>query len=290
MLPHIWIDVAQIHHKGSYLHPEHPNRILAIQERIQTWDSRTYVLYSPPQKTSLSEIPCSSVPWTMLEGDTYITESTPELLRRGSEMIEESVSVLAAGDTGCAFVLIRPPGHHAFQNQVAGFCHQNNAWLAAKQLQVRGLERITILDWDAHHGDGTEQCVRATRSPMIRFCSLHAFGRGIYPGTGKRQESEQILNIPFPIGTDSETYLRQFYSKVMPFVEDSDAIIVSAGYDGHEKDPMGLLRLKESTYTEMAAALKEIGCPLLFLLEGGYRPDVLASCVEATLKPWLILT
>ena len=289
MQPHIWIDIAQIHHKGSYLHPEHPNRILAIQERIQTWDPRSYILHSPIQKLLLPELPTVSIPWTMLEGDTYITEATPELLRRGCEMIEDSAEALTKGITSCAFVLIRPPGHHAVQNRVSGFCHQNNAWMAAKQLQVRGMERITILDWDAHHGDGTEQCVREGNNRFIRFCSLHAFGRGVYPGTGKRLESEQILNVPFPTNTDSETYLCQFYSKVMPFMEGSDAIIVSAGYDGHEKDPMGLLRLKESTYREMAAALKEIGCPLLFLLEGGYRPDVLASCVEATLKPWLVL-
>jgi acetoin utilization deacetylase AcuC-like enzyme len=89
------------------------------------------------------------------------------------------------------------------------------------------------------------------------------------------------------MGTDSVAYLHQFHRHVVPFLEDTDAVIVSAGYDGHERDPMQLLRLKESTYTEMASALKEIGCPLLFLLEGGYRPDVLASCVEATLKPWM---
>jgi len=284
MIPHIWIDCDQIRHKGSYLHPEHPNRILAIQERIQTWDPRTYVLHSPIQKTFLPE---TNKAWTMVEGDTYSTEATPELLRRGCGMIEEAADALTSGDTGCAFVLIRPPGHHASAKQVSGFCHQNNAWLAVKQLQVRGIERITILDWDAHHGDGTEQCVKGS---AIKFCSLHAFGRGIYPGTGKRLESAQILNVPFLVSTDSEAYLREFYGKVMPFVEGSEAVVISAGYDGHEKDPMQLLRLKESTYSEMAAALKEIGCPLLFLLEGGYRPDVLAACVEATLKPWLVLT
>jgi acetoin utilization deacetylase AcuC-like enzyme len=152
-----------------------------------------------------------------------------------------------------------------------------------------GYERVGILDWDAHHGDGTEVCVEKGGDTNIRFCSIHAFGKGVFPGTGARKRTEQVLNVPVSVNTDAATYLDAFRSLVLPFLAGVDALIVSAGYDGHEKDPMGLLRLQESTYVEMASDLKEMGCPLLFLLEGGYRPDVLAACVEATLKPWLVL-
>jgi len=287
MIPHIWLDATHVYHRGSYLHPEHPNRVLAIQERMQTWDPKSvrfHISDAEPINSFYEK------EWSMLDGDTYRTEATPLLLERGHTMIGEAAETLATGETNCVFVLIRPPGHHAANNRIGGFCHQNNAWIAVQALRIQGLKRIVILDWDAHHGDGTEQCVQNGKDPNVRFCSMHAFGRHVYPGTGKRLESRQILNLPFPIGTESECYLDEFYRTTLPFVGSPDAIIVSAGYDGHEKDPMQLLRLQEATYAEMASALKEIGCPLLFLLEGGYQPDVLASCVEATLKPWLVLT
>ena len=287
MIPHIWLDAKHVYHKGSYLHPEHPNRVLAIQERMELWDPKSFRLHVSDKE------PIGSFyekEWQMLDGDTYRTEATPLLLKRGHAMIEEAAATVAKGTTNCAYVLIRPPGHHASNTSIGGFCHQNNAWIAVQTLRRQGLKCIAILDWDAHHGDGTEQCVKEGGSPNVWFCSMHAFGRGVYPGTGKRLASPQILNIPFPIGTDSEQYLQEFYQTTLPFLGTPEALIVSAGYDGHEKDPMQLLRLQESTYTEMAGALKEIGCPILFLLEGGYQPDVLASCVEATLKPWLVLT
>jgi acetoin utilization deacetylase AcuC-like enzyme len=117
---------------------------------------------------------------------------------------------------------------------------------------------------------------------------MHAFGPGIFPGTGLYQ-SDTIMNIPLKVGTDSETYVGHFAGSVIPFLAKGkpDILIISAGYDGHEKDPMGLLQLREQTYTYMSGQLKSLNCPVLFLLEGGYNPVVLASCVVATLEPWL---
>jgi acetoin utilization deacetylase AcuC-like enzyme len=204
-------------------------------------------------------------------------------------MIEEATRALALHTTNCAFVCIRPPGHHANSKGIAtGFCHQNNVWIAIQSLKNQGFHSIGVFDWDAHHGDGTEDCVRSAADPNIRFVSMHAFGLDIFPGTGLYQ-SDTILNIPLKVGTDSETYVGHFAGSVIPFLAKGkpDILIISAGYDGHEKDPMGLLQLREQTYTYMSGQLKSLNCPVLFLLEGGYSPAVLASCVVATLKPWL---
>jgi acetoin utilization deacetylase AcuC-like enzyme len=117
---------------------------------------------------------------------------------------------------------------------------------------------------------------------------MHAFGPGIFPGTGSAS-TDRILNIPLPLKTTSETYIMHFHTQVMPFLAQGkpDIVIISAGYDGHEKDPMNLLQLREQTYAHMSSQLQMLDCPVLFLLEGGYNPVVLASCVEATLRPWL---
>jgi acetoin utilization deacetylase AcuC-like enzyme len=288
MKPIVWLDLEQEVHKGDLDHPESPLRIKAIQALLQTRIGVVMKERSDPIPRILE--PASSHSWTLADGDTYCTPYTPILLERGYQMIQEATRALALHRTPCAFVCIRPPGHHANSKGIAsGFCHQNNVWIAVEQLKNQGFHSIGIFDWDAHHGDGTEDCVRDAADPHIRFVSLHAYGPGIFPGTGLYQ-SDTVLNIPLRQGTDSETYVGHFMGSVLPFLAKGkpDIIIISAGYDGHEKDPMGLLQLREQTYTYMSGQLKSLTCPVLFLLEGGYNPEVLGSCVEATLKPWLI--
>ena len=219
------------------------------------------------------------------KGDCYWTAYTADLLKRGKQMIEEACANLQT----CAFVLIRPPGHHSDSTGSAeGFCHQNNAWIAVQTLKELGTKNITILDWDAHHGDGTEDNVVKGGYTDVRFCSLHAFGPGIYPETGEAKRTSTILNVPLPVGTRARSYERHFNDVVMPWIleEKVEVLIVSAGYDGHADDPMELLKLDEDVYRHMSKSLKQIGCKVLFLLEGGYNPKVLGDCVKATLEPW----
>jgi acetoin utilization deacetylase AcuC-like enzyme len=287
MNPIVWLDSEQEMHKGDQEHPESPLRIKAIRTILQSQIGIVVKERSDPIPRILE--PSSSHRWNLIDGDTYCTPYTGALLERGTKMIEEATRTLALHRTTCAFVCIRPPGHHANSKGIAsGFCHQNNVWIAVEQLKQQGFHSIGIFDWDAHHGDGTEDCVRSAGDPNIRFVSMHAFGPGIFPGTGLYQ-SDTILNIPLKVGTDSETYVGHFTGSVLPFLAKGkpDILIISAGYDGHEKDPMGLLQLREQTYTYMSGQLKSLSCPVLFLLEGGYNPQVLGSCVEATLKPWL---
>jgi acetoin utilization deacetylase AcuC-like enzyme len=237
----------------------------------------------------MKRVPSTTASWSFLDdGDTYVTPFTSELLDRGKRMIEEAVDLLADGladgQVDSAFVCIRPPGHHSGSKGPSGFCHQNNAWLAAKEFYRRRIRHCTIFDFDAHHGDGTEDCVRRGGLRGIKFCSTHAFGKGIYPGTGDRTgNSDTILNIPLNKGCTGTEYEKVVETEVIPFLSDSEVIIVSAGYDGHEEDPMGLLQFQDSTYEKIGSVLRGLGKPILYLLEGGYEPTVLARCVERTL-------
>ena len=117
---------------------------------------------------------------------------------------------------------------------------------------------------------------------------MHAYGSGIFPGTGSSKDNtENILNIPMRCGTHSTEYLNNFTEQALPFLGRPDVIIVSAGYDAHTRDPMMLMNLQTYVFHTMSASLKELKCPVLFVLEGGYNPEVLAECVEATLTPWM---
>ncbi len=287
----VWVDPAHIHHYGGAVHPEHPARV----ERIVAEVGRLlhpkidFRVTTEPLDPALVAACNKKKAWSLLgDGDTYQTAATEALLERGCVMLDEAVDELAAGSHCSAFVLIRPPGHHAGPDGLhAGFCHQNNVWHAALRFCAAGFTNVTIFDWDVHHGDGTEALWRASTDP-IRFCSMHAFGPGIYPGTGHAYESEGLLNVPVREGTGSRTYYQLFREKVLPFLETADVLLISAGYDGHKEDPMGYLRLDEDTYRAMSRDLKEVGCPVLFVLEGGYNTDALARSVVETIRPWLV--
>ena len=291
MKPTLWIDIEQTVHHGSAMHPESPDRIVAIRKLLHRFHKSQIILHELDDPIPRIAEPIASHTWFLDNGDTYCTPYTAQLLERGRDMIQAATRDLALGSTNCSFVFIRPPGHHANSKGVAsGFCHQNNVWIAVEQLKKQGFHNIGIFDWDAHHGDGTEDCVRANGDPNVRFASMHAYGPNVYPGTGGHDSSTAtILNVPLPVGTTSEAYVGHFHTLVLPFLAAGkpDIIIISAGYDGHEKDPMALLQLRENTYAHMSDQLRGLDCPVLFLLEGGYNPTVLASCVEATLKPWI---
>ena len=289
MKPIVWFDTENGMHQEAADHPESPNRILAIQKKLSLLNPMSFLLKQYRLPIPKIEEPASSHIWYLDKGDTYCTVYTPILLERGRYMIEDAVRDIALGTTMCSFVFIRPPGHHAnAKGLTSGFCHQNNVWIAVQQLKVYGYHSIGIFDWDAHHGDGTEDCVRVEADPQIRFVSMHAYGPGIFPGTGATS-TDRILNIPLVRGTDSETYIMHFHTRVLPFLSagSPDILIISAGYDGHEEDPMNLLQLRYQTYRHMSHQLQSLDCPVLFLLEGGYNPSVLANCVEATLEPWI---
>jgi acetoin utilization deacetylase AcuC-like enzyme len=275
--------MEHVKHETRGHHPETPRRLGPVLNALKDLPIMLHIREDPVIR-DLTFRPRQA------KGDMYWTPYTTDLLKRGKEMIEEACATLMSNKGGCAFVLIRPPGHHSDNTGSAeGFCHQNNAWIGATFFQNCGFSNITILDWDAHHGDGTESYVKelGKENNNIRFCSLHAYGPDVYPGTGAELMTPTLLNVPLPVGTRTRSYMKYFHNIVMPWLNKPEVIIVSAGYDGHREDPMELLGLDESAYKEMSAELKKFGCPVLFLLEGGYNPEVLGSCVKATLEPWV---
>ncbi len=178
-----------------------------------------------------------------------------------------------------AFSLMRPPGHHAGRDRVAGFCYFNNLALACGHLLKTGkAKRVAILDVDVHHGDGTESLVLGNEA--IRFCSLHQFP--LYPGTGAASRGN-CENIPLPEGTDEDAYL----SALEPALErllrfTPDVLAVSAGFDTYKEDPLAGLKLDVKTYKRIGKLIAATKLPRFAVLEGGYA-DAMPKLVESFL-------
>jgi acetoin utilization deacetylase AcuC-like enzyme len=214
---------------------------------------------------------------TWLDGDTPASETSYDaaLLSAGA--------ALQAVELG-AFALARPPGHHALPNAAMGFCLINNAAVAARYAQSElGLARITILDWDVHHGNGTQTIF--WDDPTVLYVSLHEWP--FYPGTGgPTEQNETTLNIPMSAGSGDDEYLRAFDHTVVPAVErfDPDLLLVSAGFDAHEDDPLAGMRLTADGFRELARRSLALAPRVAAVLEGGYNLDTLPSLVGAALE------
>ncbi len=207
----------------------------------------------------------------------------------GIEMIQR---VLATNTPG--FLITRPPGHHATPSEAMGFCIFNTIALAAQWALLQGLKRILILDWDVHHGNGTQAIFYDT--PEVLFIDLHQ--DGLYPphsGTPEEQGSGlgkgYTLNIPLPQHSGDSMYLDIFDTIVLPQVQNfaPECILVSAGFDAHESDPLGAMDLTTHGYEKLTKAIQALAqkyCPgrLLYVLEGGYNPQALAQNVLACVK------
>jgi acetoin utilization deacetylase AcuC-like enzyme len=191
--------------------------------------------------------------------------------------------VLAAGEP--AFVLARPPGHHAEKARAMGFCLFSNAAIAANYaLEQPGINRVAVLDWDVHHGNGTQSVVENNR--QIAYCSLHQ--SPCYPGTGDADEHGaygNVLNIPLYPGGGIAEYLSAFESLVVPFLSkfEPDLLIVSAGYDATASDPLASMTLAPCDYGTFTGYCLQITRRIAFGLEGGYALQELAESVVATI-------
>jgi len=225
------------------------------------------------------------------QGDTRVVRESWDLALLALGGVLRCCDAVMDGTVRRAFAAGRPPGHHAEPDQAMGFCLFSNAAVAARYLQQQhGLERIAIVDWDVHHGNGTQAAFED--DPSVLFISLHQDPRTLYPGSGHAYEAGCgkgegfTLNIPMTPGADDADYLGAFDTQVLPVINAfrPDALLISAGFDAHHADPLAQIQLSEECYEQMTRLLVDIaethcGGRVISALEGGYDLRALGRSV-----------
>lgn len=288
------------------MHPENPGRFQHFDRLEQSpYADRLLLLQSEPalredveavhagSYLQALEQACRQGPGFVDYGDTYVTPASFEAaLDSAGGGIRVAQAVLN-GEAEMGFALNRPPGHHATETQAMGFCLLNNIAIAARYAQKMGVNKVMIVDFDVHHGNGTQDLFES--DPDVLYLSTHQ--SGIYPGTGKVHEvgvgagEGSLVNIPLPARTGDEGFNKVVERIMIPVADrfQPDLLLISAGFDAHWNDPLAGLQLTTSGYHALATSLKEIAdahCDgrIVFFLEGGYDPEALAFNIDAVLR------
>jgi acetoin utilization deacetylase AcuC-like enzyme len=299
-----------LHHPSSLEHdtgphPERADRIVAIERELASRGWLGYeraeapavpreVLEAVHPRAYVEEIErVSAEGGGMLDLDTVASPGSFEAALHAAGGPVHAVDALLDGNAGPAFCALRPPGHHAEPARAMGFCLFNNVAVAARfALDAYGVERVLVLDWDVHHGNGTNDIFYAT--DQVLYASIHE--SPLYPGTGALSDSGAgegegfTVNLPVPGGSGHEEWLALVQHVVAPVARaySPGLLFVSAGFDAHRDDPLATCELTEDTYAAMAATMRtlaeELGVPLVIVLEGGYDLDALARSVAATME------
>lgn len=270
---------AHLHPTGHHVHPESPHRLARLLERF-----REFVEGPPATPDQIARVHASAYVQSIdaigddvwLDGDTFAGPTTWEAARLAAGCAIEAVRV-------GGFALVRPPGHHALEACAMGFCIFNNAAIAARFAQAElGLERVAIVDFDVHHGNGTEALFRD--DPEVLFVSLHQWP--FWPGTGGPDTSdEHTVNVPLAAGSGNREYVAAFAEVVEPAVTtfDPDLVLVSAGFDAHAEDPLAEMEVDVDGFREIACRCAALAPRCAAVLEGGYNLVTLPALVEAAL-------
>ena len=304
----IVVDPVFLKHEPGPHHPENPQRLRTLLELArEVVDGSADFELLPLRAAVQEEVElCHGAGYIdlvrstsehnrfALDGDTVTCRDSFGVALMAVGGFLQMLDALAAGDYRNGFTLVRPPGHHALRDRGMGFCLFNTAAIGARYLQkVHGAKRVAVVDWDVHHGNGSQDAFYD--DPSVLFLSTHQYP--YYPGTGAVDEVGRgagegyTVNVPLPAGCGDDEYLAVFREVVAPVVEgyDPDWLLVSAGFDSHRADPLGAMNVTEQGFGVMADALLELarkhaGGRAAFLLEGGYDLPALRNSVAAVLE------
>lgn len=297
-------DECFLQHDTGPAHPERPDRLRAILRGLQNrnlldrlhslpcvpaGNEQLQLVHSPDYIARLRRACAKSEPYIDTP-DSAICPASEQIARVAVGGVLAACDAVMNGTLDNAFCAVRPPGHHARRERSAGFCLYNNIAIAARYLQARHrVERVMILDWDVHHGDGTQETF--WRDPSVLFVSLHEDPRYCYPGTGFAQEvgegdgRDTTLNLPMAIGARDEHYQKAVEEEVLPVAHafGPQFLLISDGFDAHAADPLAGVCLSDHGYawlmTQARALANELcGGRLIAVLEGGYDLEVSERC------------
>ncbi|MFO0927797.1 MAG: histone deacetylase [Gemmataceae bacterium] len=303
-------DLFLQHRTGA--HPERLERLLAIHRQLDNAGliaRCTPLAYQPMPRTEVTGIHALPVVEEAeavanaggghLDADTVVSPRSFEVALAAAGACATAVDAVLDGRDTTALCLVRPPGHHATPTRSMGFCLFNNVALAAKRALDRGLARVLVVDWDVHHGNGTQDVYYA--DPRVTFFSIHRYGWGFYPGTGAADETGTgaglgcTFNAPIRHGVTRPNYHATFRHVLEKAADRAkpELVLLSAGFDAHAADPIGSLGLETEDFAELTRQVRQVaathaGGRLVSCLEGGYDLDALAESVQVHLEELLI--
>jgi len=296
---------ACIDHVAGDYHPEAPSRLYAINDRLIASGLDMVLMHHDAPAATLEQLlrahdadyvqhvfdssPTAGYVW--LDGDTALGPHTLEAALHAAGATVRAVDLVMAGDAAQAFCAVRPPGHHAERARAMGFCFFNNVAIgAAHAMAEHGIERVAIVDFDVHHGNGTEDIF--TGDERVLFCS--SFQHPFYPHTGFDSKAPNVVNCPLPSRADGAAFRAAVQDHWLPALArfEPQLVMISAGFDAHREEDMAHLMLHEFDYAWITKQLVEIarryaGGRIVSVLEGGYNLDALARCVVVHIKGFL---
>jgi acetoin utilization deacetylase AcuC-like enzyme len=296
-------DPLFLQHEARGSHPERPERLLAARRAVERcrahvdWESLVARDAEPNELARvhtaayLDALGQSAGHWAMLDADTFVCPASVAAARRAAGASVVLVDALLDGKAAWGLATVRPPGHHARPDAAMGFCLLNNVAVAAAHARARGLSRVLVLDWDVHHGNGTQEAFYA--DPAVLYVSLHQ--SPYYPGTGANDELGRsdgrgyTVNVPLSAGAGDAAYHAAFERLVCPVLEQyrPELTLISAGFDAHARDPLGGMTLSDAGYARLTRAILAAlpsQQPIGLVLEGGYDLSGLESALSATIE------